>query len=501
MNDSLLCDSLPTRRLLDLETVLVAGATGYIGGRLVPELLARGYRVRVMVRSEAERAAERWAACEVVVADALESASLEVAMEGVHTVFYLIHSMVMGRRSFEEADRLAAVSVREAAERCGVERIIYLGGLGRVDERLSRHLASRMAVAEALAAGSVPVTFLRAAVILGSGSASYEMLNHLVRRLPVLPVPGWAKTRCQPIGLRDVIKVLVGVLELPETAGRTFDVGGPDVLSYEALLKTHAAVLGRRRWFFSSPVSSIPFYAMVTGWLTPVPASITRCLMESVEHDVVCEGRDILEVLPFRRISCREALVLALSREEQDAVHTRWTDSYPRDHELAITLDELGDVPTYRSVYSLTTVKSARALFASIAQIGGEEGWFHSTPLWRMRGMIDRLAQGVGTQRGRRSPTRLRVNDVVDFWRVEKIRRPRELLLRAEMKLPGLAWLAFRVEEEEGVRRLTVEAFYFTKGMWGRLYWYIFLPFHHFIFGDLIRGIEQRSEERVDGRV
>jgi uncharacterized protein YbjT (DUF2867 family) len=496
-----LCDELPTHRTLDLETVLVAGASGYIGGRLVPELVARGYRVRVMVRSKVEAVSDRWSNCEVVVADALNPESLMAAMDGVHTVFYLIHSMLVGPKSFADADQAAARWVRESAEQQGVKRIIYLGGLGDKRDRLSPHLSSRMAVADELALGSVPVTFLRAAIILGSGSASYEMVNHLIRRLWVLPVPGWAKTRCQPIALRDVIKILVGVLECPETAGKIYDIGGPDILSYEELLKTHAEVLGRRRIFPPSPLSSISFFAMMTSWLTPVPTPITRCLMESVEYDVVCEGCDVLEVLPFRRISCREALVLALSREEQDAVHSRWTDSYPPNYELAIKLNEISETPTYTSTYSLVTEKSAKALFESICYIGGQKGWFNSTPLWRVRGMIDRMFQGVGTRRGRRSPTRLRVNDVVDFWRVERVEKPSRLLLRAEMKLPGRAWLEFRVDPEDGVQRLSVHASYYTKGVGGRLYWYVFPPFHHFIFGDLIRGIEKRSEEFADGRI
>jgi uncharacterized protein YbjT (DUF2867 family) len=254
-----LCDELPTHRTLDLETVLVAGASGYIGGRLVPELVARGYRVRVMVRSKVEAVSDRWSNCEVVVADALNPESLMAAMDGVHTVFYLIHSMLVGPKSFADADQAAARWVRESAEQQGVKRIIYLGGLGDKRDRLSPHLSSRMAVADELALGSVPVTFLRAAIILGSGSASYEMVNHLIRRLWVLPVPGWAKTRCQPIALRDVIKILVGVLECPETAGKIYDIGGPDILSYEELLKTHAEVLGRRRIFPPSPLSSISF--------------------------------------------------------------------------------------------------------------------------------------------------------------------------------------------------------------------------------------------------
>ncbi len=491
-----LCEGLPTQRRLDSETVLVTGAAGYIGGRLVTELIARGYRVRVMVRADQAEFAGRWPGSEVTVADALKPDELMRALEGVHAAYYLIHSMLIGPKMFEEADLTAARHFCQAAEKQGIERVIYLGGLGDVRKQLSSHLDSRSKVALELASGSVPVTCLRAAIIIGSGSASYEMIHHLVRKVPLLPVPGWATTRCQPISLRDVIKYLVGVLELPDTAGQTFDIGGPDILTYKQLLQTHADILGKRRFFMSVPVSSIRFYSYVTSLLTPVPDAITRCLMESVLHDVVCEENRITGYLPFRCLSCREALVRALSREEQDAVHTRWTDSYPPHHELAIKLNELDAPPTFTSTYSLVTQQPAVNLFNSFSQIGGEHGWFNSTFLWRIRGEFDRLLQGVGTTRGRRSPSRLRVNDVVDFWRVEQIHPPSQLLLRAEMKLPGYAWLEFRVDEAEspgGRRKLSVNAYYRTQGLWGRLYWYIFLPFHHFIFYDLIRQIERAA--------
>jgi uncharacterized protein YbjT (DUF2867 family) len=490
----LLCHDLPTNPRLNMGTVLVAGATGYIGGRLVPELIGRGYRVRVMVRAESPEHAERWPDAEMVVADALVKDEVVRALDGVDTAYYLIHSMLIGLHKFEDADTLAARNFRLAAEAQNVKRIIYLGGLGDTKTTLSTHLASRAQVAEEFSHGSVPTTILRAAIIIGSGSASYEMVNHLVRRIPVFPVPAWAKTRCQPIGLRDVIKSLVGVLELPETAGRTFDIGGVDILTYEEMLKMHAEILGKKKLFLSSPISSIGLYSYITSLLTPVPAAITWCLMESVTHDVTCHDNDILELIPFRRISCKEALVLALSREEQDAVATRWSDSYPPDYELAIKLSEIEGPPTYTSSYSLVTNKTADALFRSITHIGGRNGWFHSTFLWRIRGTLDRLLRGVGTTRGRRSASTLRVNDVVDFWRVEEIQYHEQLLLRAEMKVPGYAWLEFRVDPISGEKnRLSVNAYYKTKGFWGRTYWYIFLPFHHFIFDDLIKQIERSS--------
>jgi uncharacterized protein YbjT (DUF2867 family) len=494
LEDELLCAELPTRPLPDMGTILVAGATGYIGGRLVPELIGRGYTVRVMVRAPSPEHAERWPEAEVVVADALNAESVSHALEGVHTVFYLIHSMLHGLDQFKNADIQAAANFRRAAELQGVARIIYLGGLGDAGTLLSEHLESRSQVATELSQGSVPTTILRAAIIIGSGSASYEMINHLVRKLPVFLVPVWAKTRCQPIGLRDVTKSLVGVLELPGTAGRTFDIGGSDILTYKDMIKIHAEVLGKKRIFIRSPISNIKFFSYITSLLTPVPAAITSCLMESVTHDVVCQENDILKLLPFRRISCKEALLLAISREEQDAVRSRWSDNYPPDHELAIKLHELSAAPNYSSSYSLLSDKPAESLFQSFLAVGGREGWFHSNFLWRIRGALDRLLLGVGTARGRRSERTLRVNDVIDFWRVEAIEKNRILRLRAEMKVPGRAWLEFRVDPEgEWQNRLTVTAYYQSKGVWGRVYWYIFLPFHHFIFYDLIKQIEKRS--------
>ena len=494
LEDELLCAELPTRPLPDMGTILVAGATGYIGGRLVPELIGRGYTVRVMVRAPSPEHAERWPEAEVVVADALNAESVSHALEGVHTVFYLIHSMLHGLDQFKNADIQAAANFRRAAELQGVARIIYLGGLGDAGTLLSEHLESRSQVATELSQGSVPTTILRAAIIIGSGSASYEMINHLVRKLPVFLVPVWAQTRCQPIGLRDVTKSLVGVLELPGTAGRTFDIGGSDILTYKDMIKIHAEVLGKKRIFIRSPISNIKFFSYITSLLTPVPAAITSCLMESVTHDVVCQENDILKLLPFRRISCKEALLLAISREEQDAVRSRWSDNYPPDHELAIKLHELSAAPNYSSSYSLLSDKPAKSLFQSFLAVGGREGWFHSNFLWRIRGALDRLLLGVGTARGRRSERTLRVNDVIDFWRVEAIEKNRILRLRAEMKVPGRAWLEFRVDPEgEWQNRLTVTAYYQSKGVWGRVYWYIFLPFHHFIFYDLIKQIEKRS--------
>ncbi len=492
-DSSLFCHDLPTRPVPRMGKVLVTGATGYVGGRLVPELLARGYQVRVMVRGEASHYRTVWPEAEVVVADALDPGSLHRAFRGVRAVYYLIHSMLLGPEDFARADREAACNFRMMARHCGVERIIYLGGLGDIRSRLSHHLRSRMEVAEELRKGEIPVTVLRAAVIIGSGSASYEIIRYLVERVPVMPLPRWAGKRCQPISIRDVIKYLVGVLEISDTMGCMFDIGGPDVLSYREVLRQAADVFNKKRFMFTLPISGVGIYSYFVSLLTPVPGPIARCLMEGVKNDVVCQEEVIKFFLPFPALSYREAIVRAMSREEQDRVHTRWSDAYPRSHELAIKLEELNDIPKYTTSYSLITSKHRGALFQSICGIGGREGWFHGNWMWRLRGMMDRIILGVGSSRGRRRYTGLNINDVVDFWRVEDIIPEKRLLLRAEMKLPGKAWLEFLLEGVGEKNRVTINAYYHTSTIWGRIYWYIFLPFHDFIFKGLLRQIVERS--------
>ena len=490
---ALFCHDLPTRPLSGAGKVLVSGASGYIGGRLVPELVARGYQVRAMVRADAAVCGARWPEVEPVEADALNSESLQKAFAGVQTAYYLIHSLLLGPRGFEAADLQAAVNFRDAAAQSGVQRIIYLGGLGDRLASKSRHLQVRMRVAEELKQGPVPVTILRAAIIIGSGSASYEIIRHLVNRMPVLFIPRWARTWCQPIAIRDVIKYLVGVLETPETAGKDLDIGGPEILTYELLLKTFAEVIHKKILLLSAPISYLPIYAYAASLLTPVPAPITLSLMEGLKDEVVCRNTDIQRLIPFEPLSYKEAVIRALTREEQDRVYTRWSDAYPRDCELAIKLSELPSGLSYSTTYSILSDKPAQALFHAICQVGGKQGWFHNNWMWRARGGLDRILFGVGSQRGRKSASTLHVNDVIDFWRVEDFQENERLLLRSEMKLPGRAWLKLTIGEEEGRRLLSITAYFDARGVFGKIYWYLFWPFHLSIFQGLIRQIEQRA--------
>ncbi len=489
---TLFCHDLPSTPRPEMGKVLVTGASGYIGGRLVPELLARGYQVRVMVRGRARAYEERWPGVEAMVADALDREGLDRALRGVAAAYYLIHSLRLGPRDFESADISAAANFGAAARDRDVRRIIYLGGLGDCRTSQSRHLQCRMQVADELQAGLVPVTILRAAVIIGSGSASYEIIRALAGRMPVLPIPHWARNLCQPIGIRDVIKYLVGSLETPETAGRSFDIGGPDIITYEQMIRTFAEVINHKLVTVALPLP-MSLYAYAASLLTPVPAPIITCLMEGLKDEVVCRREDIKHYLPFEPLPYREAIVRALTREEQDKVHTRWSDAYPPAHELAIKLSELEGRPLYQASFSVPSQKSAGALFRSFCMVGGKAGWFDNNWMWRMRGMLDRMIFGVGTARGRKSQSTLETNDVIDFWRVEEIAPDHRLLLRAEMKLPGRAWLEFNVAPQNGLQRLSITAYFQTRTLFGRAYWYAFLPLHRFIFKDLIEEIERRS--------
>ncbi len=487
------CDELKSEPKTEKGIILVTGATGYIGGRLVPELLRRGYSIRVMVRSYSPDYIKRWPGAEIVEADALDRESLKAALKDVHTAYYLIHSLLLGTSEFEKTDIDAAKNFRAIAEDAGIQHMIYLGALGDRSKKLSPHLENRNRVAAILSGGDIPVTVLRAGLIIGSGSAPYEILANLVKNTPVFFIPYWARTKSQPIAVRDVIRYLVGIIETFDAEGIEYDIGGDEIMTYDEMLKILAKVQNKRRFFFYGLITNTTIYAYLASLLTPVPDPITKALVKGCKNEVLCRDHKIREIIVFEPRTYREALKAAYEKEQDDGVQSRWSDSYPYTHELAVKLHELKPTPKYNSTYCLLTYKSPESLFKSFCHVGGKVGWFRNNWMWRLRGMIDRLLLGVGSARGRRSYSELRVNDVIDFFRVESIRQNKLLLLRAEMILPGKAWLEFGIDTYEGLNKLTITAYFQPKGLWGAIYWYFFLPFHYYIFKILIKKIEKKS--------
>jgi len=478
------------------EPVLVTGATGYVGGRLVPLLLDAGYRVRVMGRSVAKLKSRPWAQHPKVgltKGDVFDAESLEAAAHGCWAAFYLVHSMTSHTRDFAEADRRAAHNMADACAAAGVERLIYLGGLGKDSPDLSEHLRSRTEVARILESGTVPVTFLRAAVILGSGSASFEMLRYLTERLPVMTTPTWVQTPCQPIAVRNVLGYLKGCLENNETAGRRFDIGGPDILTYGSLIQLYAEEAGLpRRIIIPVKVLSPRLSSWWVHLVTPVPSSIARPLIEGLKSPVVCKENSIRTLIPQELISCRQAIRFALQRIRQQCVETCWSDAG------AIEVPEwtqCGDAEyaggtIYECGYRAVIKASSQEVWNCIQIIGGDTGWYFADFLWRVRGALDRLAGGIGLRRGRRDPYDIMIGDALDFWRVLDMNPPFDLTLVAEMKLPGEAVMAFSVHPLTSDRtELQLLSRFLPRGLWGMIYWYGLYPFHQWIYAGMLKKL------------
>jgi uncharacterized protein YbjT (DUF2867 family) len=483
----------------DRDRVLVTGATGYIGGRLVPRLLEAGYRVRCLVRSAAKLRARPWSGdprVEVVEGDAGNPAALERALASCHAAYYLVHSMIVAGETYAERDRELAERFGRAAAAAGVGRIIYLGGLGEEGEGLSAHLSSRREVEAALAAGGVPVTTLRAAMIIGSGSASFEILRYLVERLPVMVTPRWVRTPNQPIAVRNVLHYLVAVLEEPATAGRTLDIGGPDVVTYRDLMQQMAASLGlRRRLIIGVPVLTPRLSSLWIHLVTPVSHRIARPLAEGLRNPVVCRGDEARRLMPQQLLTVPEAIDAALGRLAAGEVETSWLDAGPVPGDP----DWAGGT-TFVDRREVAVAAPAATVFAAVRRIGGGHGWYAADVLWRLRGALDRLVGGPGLRRGRRDPERIGFGDALDFWRVTGIEQDRRLRLRAEMKLPGEAELEFDLEPlPDGRTRLVQEARFAPRGLAGLAYWYGVLPLHGVVFRGMLRGIRREAEATARG--
>ncbi|GAB2941587.1 SDR family oxidoreductase [Streptomyces heilongjiangensis] len=497
---------------------LVTGATGYIGGRLVPELLEAGLRVRCLARSPERLRDHPWAdAVEVVHGDVTDAESVARAMRGVDVGYYLVHALGTGD-DFEETDRRAARIFGEQARAAGVRRLVYLGGLtpyGVPEEELSPHLRSRAEVGRILLDCGVPTAALRAAVVIGSGSASFEMLRYLTERLPVMVTPSWVHTRIQPVAVRDVLRALVGCARLPDEVNRTFDIGGPDVLTYREMMIRYAAVAGLPpRLILSVPVLTPRLSSHWIGVVTPVPASIARPLTESLRHEVVCHEHDIARYVPDppgHPIGFDEAVRLALRRVREARVTTRWSSaSLPGAPSDPLPTDpDWAGGSLYKDERELRVDAPRASLWRVIEGIGGDNGWYSFPLAWAVRGWLDRLAGGVGLRRGRRDATRLRVGDSLDFWRVEEIERGRLLRLRAEMRLPGLAWLEMYADTDDAGRTVFRQrALFHPHGLLGHAYWWSVAPFHSVVFGGMARNIARaavsdataRARERAPAR-
>ena len=494
MTDDPPTESTPTPK------VLVLGASGYVGTHLVPCLAARGLAVRAAARRADTLQARGWSGVACVAADALDPASLDRALVGIELAYYLVHSMAAGA-DFPRIDRLAAVNFRDACARAGVRRIVYLGGL-KPGGRASAHLASRAETGDILRAGPVPVTELRAGVIIGPGSAAFEVIRDLVFHLPAMVTPRWVRSRSQPIALPDVLEYLVALPSLEATAGAVYDVGGPEVLTYEDLMRQFGELVGRRPWILPVPVLTPRLSSYWLDFVTSVPTNIARALIQGLEHDVLADDGPIRALIPRPLQTYREAARAALESERQ-----------PHGEDLAFGMSSAqwvagsmvyrqnrADFAFYAKHMSGEAVAQAPAdaVWAVVEAIGGENGYYHLDALWALRGRLDEWTGGTGLTRGRRHPTELALGDAIDFWRVVALERGKRLMLLAEMKLPGAAALGFELQvQNASTTRIVVTAYFHPAGIRGLAYWHSLAPAHALIFPGLARQIASRAEARA----
>ncbi len=475
--------------------ILIVGASGYVGGRLAARLLEQGHHVRLASR-DPRGLRERFPDAEVVGLDLLEPSSIPSALEGIDVAYYLAHSMASGEAGFQQRDRQAARSFAKAASAAGVGHIVYLGGLGDPSSELSPHLASRQHVGAELADHGVPVTEFRAAIIIGSGSASFELLRSLVEHLPVMVTPRWVRTLGQPIAISDVLLYLVAAAGHPERAG-VVEIGGPDVLSYAEMMHTYARLRGMRRLMIPVPVLTPRLSSYWCSLVTPVPSSIAKPLIEGLRNEVVVRDPTAMAAYGIRPTPFEVAVSRAIERIDGHDVESTWFDSLgvPGRANLADDRSREGMIVDRQR---RRVRASQEATFAEIERLGGTTGWPFANALWGLRGLLDRAVGGPGMRLGRRDPDHVRVGDAVDFWRVEDVQRPRLLRLGAEMKAPGRAWLQYEVSPSRAGTLVTQTAFFEPRGLSGLLYWYVLLPAHAFILRGSIRELVRRAERRTE---
>jgi uncharacterized protein YbjT (DUF2867 family) len=472
--------------------VLLTGASGYIGGRLLKALEKAGWPVRCLARRPDFLRPRTAPSTKVVQADCLEPNSLPPAMAGVHTAYYLVHSMGSSGQ-FEDEDRQAAQNFAESARKSGIQRIIYLGGLGNQDQALSAHLRSRHEVAEILRSSGITTIEFRASIVIGSGSLSFEMIRALVQRLPVMICPRWVAVKAQPIAVEDVVAYLMEALELPIEQAGVFEIGGSDQVSYGEIMQEYARQCGLRRWMIPVPVLTPRLSSLWLGLVTPIYARIGRKLVDSMRNPTLVRDRSALTVFRIKPKGLKEAIARALQQEDQQFALTHWSDA----------LSSAGEPASWGGTYFGTRLVDSRtaqvsvppsSAFAPIRRIGGSHGWYFANFLWRLRGFLDLLVGGVGMRRGRRDPQTLVPGDVLDFWRVVTFKPDRRLSLAAEMKVPGRAWLHFEVEPGGRGSVIRQTAIFDPAGIAGLLYWYTLYPAHRWIFHGMLHQIAALAE-------
>ena len=475
--------------------MLVTGATGYIGGRLVPRLLDAGHEVRCFVRSRDRLQHRPWEQrVEVFEGDVLDPGTLEPALSGIDVAYYLIHSL--GEGAFAERDRRAAASFAAASETAGIQRIIYLGGIPPKSTRRSEHLESRLETGEYLRSGSVPVTEFRAGVIVGSGSISFELIRYLTERLPVLITPKWVRSRTQPIAVRNVLEYLMAALEVRESTGQILEIGGAEVLTYGDMFRIYAKVRGLRRYIVGVPVLTPGLSAHWVGLVTPLNARIARPLIHGLDNEVVVTDFRARELFDIELLDYETAVRRALARFADDQVQTSWSGAISSSEENTGILEDLQEEEGLIKECLQVQVKATPAeVFSQIKRLGGDTGWLYADVLWRVRGLMDLFVGGIGLRKTRRSYGTIREGDTIDFFRVEAVDDDRLLRLRAEMKVPGKAWLQYELTElGPGTTTVTQTAFFEPKGLAGFLYWYVFYLPHRFIFPGMLRALKARAE-------
>jgi uncharacterized protein YbjT (DUF2867 family) len=472
--------------------ILLTGATGYVGGRLLRRLEEQGHVVRCIARRPEVLQHRVGPTTEVVRGDVLDRQSLDAALRGIDVAYFLVHSMGSSG-SFEESDRQAALNFGSAAKAAGVGRIIYLGALGSDEHVLSPHLRSRQEVGHLLRQSGVPVLEFRASIVIGSGSLSFEMIRSLVKRLPVMITPKWVDVPAQPIAIDDLLAYLIAALELPLASYRVYEIGGADQVSYADLMRRYAKRRGQRLWMIRVPVLTPYLSSLWLGLVTPLYARVGRKLIESIVHPTVVRDDAALRAFAVRPMGVDDAIDRAQSGEELESMPTRWTDAFSSSGATP-SWDGVRFGTRLQDVRTATVASSPATTFGRIERIGGDTGWYAFNWLWRLRGFLDLLVGGVGMRRGRASPSTLRVGDTVDFWRVETIEPNRRLRLAAQMKLPGRAWLEFEVTGSGASANLRQTATFDPVGLAGRAYWYALLPVHHLVFQGMLRGIARAAE-------